>query len=84
VAGAFAEFERSLITHRIHAGLDRARKAGKTLGRAKGSRSVDPKKLAAARKMLATGAGINKTALAVGLGNGTVERLKREAEPAAF
>ena len=33
VTGAFAEFERSLIKQRIHAGLKRAVSAGKTLGR---------------------------------------------------
>lgn len=31
ITGAFAEFERSMIRQRIHAGLHRARKAGKVL-----------------------------------------------------
>ena len=31
--GVFAEFERSMIQERIHAGLNRARAAGKQLGR---------------------------------------------------
>jgi len=38
IVGAFAQFERSLIQERINAGLDRARKEGKTLGRPKGSK----------------------------------------------
>jgi DNA invertase Pin-like site-specific DNA recombinase len=33
VTGAFAEFERSMIRQRIHAGLKRAKDAGKTFGR---------------------------------------------------
>src|ERR1700757_5244525 len=33
VTGAFAEFERSMIRQRAHAGLKRAVEAGKTLGR---------------------------------------------------
>jgi DNA invertase Pin-like site-specific DNA recombinase len=32
VCGAFAEFERSMIQQRIHAGLKRAVAQGKTLG----------------------------------------------------
>jgi len=34
----FAEYEREMIINRIHAGLDRARKEGKKLGRPKGSK----------------------------------------------
>jgi DNA invertase Pin-like site-specific DNA recombinase len=78
ITGAFAEFERSMIQQRIHAGLARARKQGKVLGRQKGQRSVDPKKLVAARKLLRTGIGIGKAAREVGLGVGTVHRLKLE------
>lgn len=33
MVGVFAEFERSMIQERIHAGLDRARAEGKQLGR---------------------------------------------------
>jgi DNA invertase Pin-like site-specific DNA recombinase len=35
ITGAFAEFERSMIRQRIHAGPQRASKAGKVLGRAR-------------------------------------------------
>jgi DNA invertase Pin-like site-specific DNA recombinase len=78
VVGAFAAFERATVQQRIRAGLDRARKQGKLLGRQLGQRTADPKKLAAARKLLAEGTGILKTAQTVGLGTGTVHQLKRE------
>ena len=76
VTGAFAEFERSMIRERVHAGLKRAVAAGKTLGR----RPVedDPegaRKSNKARKLLAKGIGINKVAKAAGLSNGTVSRI---------
>jgi DNA invertase Pin-like site-specific DNA recombinase len=79
VTGAFAEFERSMISERVHAGLKRARAAGKVLGR----RQVedDPEgaaKVRKARKLLEAGKGINKVAKAVGLSNGTVARLRAE------
>jgi len=79
VTGAFAEFERSMIRERVHAGLKRAVAAGKVLGR----RPVedDPegaRKANRARKLLDKGTGINKVAKAVGLSNGTVARLRAE------
>jgi DNA invertase Pin-like site-specific DNA recombinase len=79
VCGAFAEFERSMIRERVHAGLKRAVASGKVLGR----RWIedDPAgaaKIKKARKMLARGDGINKVAKAVGLANGTVSRIKAE------
>ena len=79
VTGAFAEFERSMIRERVHAGLKRAVANGKVLGR----RPVedDPKgaaKARKARKLLAAGIGINKVAKSVGLSNGTVARVKAE------
>jgi DNA invertase Pin-like site-specific DNA recombinase len=40
VTGAFAEFERSIIQSRIHAGLARARRSGKVLGRKPGRFSL--------------------------------------------
>ena len=74
VTGAFAEFERSLIRQRIHAGLRRAVANGKTLGRPLN----DPEALDKARQGLSKGLGINKVAKLVGLSNGTVARLKAE------
>lgn len=78
ITGAFAEFERTMIQQRIHAGLARARKQGKVLGRPEGRRSVDPKKLNAAKRLLQGGIGIGKAARETGLGVGTVHRLKQE------
>ena len=88
MTGAFAEFERSMIRQRVNAGLDTVKakierdgkftsKAGKTrtrLGRPGG----EPEKLEKARRELAKGTGILKTAKLFGLGTGTVHRLKRE------
>jgi DNA invertase Pin-like site-specific DNA recombinase len=79
IAGAFAEFERSMFQQRVHAGLNRARKAGKTLGRPEGAigKGLEAKR-AKARAMLAEGAGIVRTAKMVGLGVGTVHLLKQD------
>lgn len=38
IVGSFAQFERKLIQERINAGLDRAKKEGKKLGRPKGKK----------------------------------------------
>ena len=74
ITGAFAEFERSLMRQRIHAGLKRAVANGKTLGRPLN----DPGAVDKARKGLRRGQGINKVAREVGLSNSTVARLKGE------
>jgi DNA invertase Pin-like site-specific DNA recombinase len=74
IVGAFAEFERSMIRQRIHAGLRRAVAEGKILGRPLN----DPDAIAKARRALRKGMGINRTAKLVGLSNGTVQRLKEE------
>jgi DNA invertase Pin-like site-specific DNA recombinase len=88
ITGAFAEFERSMIRQRIAAGLKTvkaaiaakgtftARSSGvvrKRLGRP----NADPKKVEAARRELAKGTGVLRTAKLVGLGTGTVQRLKQ-------
>jgi DNA invertase Pin-like site-specific DNA recombinase len=84
--GIFSEFEREMIVARVNAGLARARdaiardghftsKAGKVRKRL-GRPNADPKKLEAARRELARGTGVLKTAKLVGLGTGTVQRLK--------
>jgi DNA invertase Pin-like site-specific DNA recombinase len=88
VSGAFAELERSMIRQRVNAGLSsikakiqrdgqftsRAGKVRKRLGRP----GSDPAKMEQARRELAKGTGIAKTARLVGLGTGTVHKLKRE------
>lgn len=73
--GVFAEFEREIIRDRVNAGLDRARAQGKTLGRPK----IDSVTEDQIRAMLKTGRGILKTAKALGVGTGTVSRIKHEA-----
>ena len=44
VISAFAQLERDIITERTLAGLDRAKKQGKTLGRPKGSKDKKDRK----------------------------------------
>ena len=65
VTGAFAEFERSMIRQRVNAGLKRAIEAGKTLGRPR-------------QDQLRAGNGIIKVAREIGVGVGTVQRIKQE------
>ena len=72
--GVFAEFERAMIVERVKSGLARARSQGKRLGR----RPVGEAVVDRIREQLATGAGILKTAKALGVGTGTVHRVKRE------
>jgi DNA invertase Pin-like site-specific DNA recombinase len=74
ITGAFSEFERSIIRSRVNLGLARARAQGKRLGR----RPVSADVVERIRTQLATGAGILKTAKALGCGVGTVHRIKRE------
>jgi DNA invertase Pin-like site-specific DNA recombinase len=74
VTGAFAEFERAMIRSRVRAGLDRARARGVRLGRPKTSAKVET----AIRARLANGQGVKRVAKAIGVGNGTVSRIKAE------
>jgi DNA invertase Pin-like site-specific DNA recombinase len=72
ITGAFAEFERAMIRSRVRAGLDRAKARGVRLGRPRTGAKVE----AAIRARLAVGEGVKKVAKAVGVGNGTVSRIK--------
>jgi DNA invertase Pin-like site-specific DNA recombinase len=72
--GVFAEFERAMIVERVKSGLARARSQGKRLGR----RPVTQDVVERIRAQLATGAGILKTAKVLGIGTGTVHRVKQE------
>jgi DNA invertase Pin-like site-specific DNA recombinase len=72
--GVFAEFERAIIVERINAGLARAKANGVVLG-PPNIRARDEER---ARKELAKGTGVLKTAKLVGIGTGTVQRIKRE------
>jgi len=75
VTGAFAEFERDMIVHRVNAGLARARARGTKLGRPRVSGRVE----AAIRKAIAQGdKGKHKIAAEIGVGSGTVARIKAE------
>ena len=73
--GVFAEFERAMIQERVHAGLARARKEGKRLGRPKVSRKTE-QRIQAAR---AEGKGINRIATDLSVGSSTVRRVIAEA-----
>ncbi len=74
MASVFAELERGLIRERVMAGLARARKAGKALGRPRVAASVET----AIRARLQGGAGVLRTAREMGVGTGTVQRIKAE------
>ncbi len=73
--GVFAEFERSMIQERIHAGLARARKEGKRLGRPKVSQETERAILAAR----AEGKSYDKIMAELGVGKSTVRRVVAEA-----
>jgi DNA invertase Pin-like site-specific DNA recombinase len=74
MATVFAELERSMIRSRVMAGLDRVRAEGKkTLGRPQVGRTVED----AIRQQLGLGHGILKVARIVGVGSGTVQRVKK-------
>jgi DNA invertase Pin-like site-specific DNA recombinase len=72
VTGAFAEFERSMIRQRVHAGLKRAVEAGKTLGRPRIDSAIEKR----IQSQLQAGKGILKVARELGVGTGTVQRIK--------
>lgn len=72
--GVFAEFERSMIVARVNAGLDRAREAGKQLGRPKVAGGIED----GIRERLAGGMGMLKVAREMGVGVSTVQRVKGE------
>ncbi len=74
VSSAFAEFERSIIVERVNAGLARAKADGKVLGRPKVGEEVEDE----IKAMLKSGTGILKTAKTLGIGTGTVQRVKAE------
>jgi DNA invertase Pin-like site-specific DNA recombinase len=74
VCGAFAEFERSMIRQRVKAGLRRAIERGKQLGRPKVAAEIEKR----IRDRLKAGRGILKVAKELGVGTGTVQRVKQE------
>jgi DNA invertase Pin-like site-specific DNA recombinase len=72
ITGALAEFERAMIRSPVRVGLDRAKARGVRLGRPKTGAKVE----AVMRARLMVGEGVKKVAKAVGVGNGTVSRIK--------
>jgi DNA invertase Pin-like site-specific DNA recombinase len=79
VTGAFAEYERSMIRSRVVAGLKRARAQGKRLGRPPVDAALERK----AEAVLRQGTGVVKVARQLGLGVGTVHRIKKAMMSAA-
>jgi DNA invertase Pin-like site-specific DNA recombinase len=77
MSGVFAEFERAMIQERVRAGLARAKDEGKTLGRPR----IEADTETAIRKALKKGdRGMRKVAAELGVGVGTVQRVKAEME----
>jgi DNA invertase Pin-like site-specific DNA recombinase len=77
MAGVFAEWERSIIRERVIAGLSRARIKGTKSGKAIGRARISAAKEKAIAENLAAGMGIHKIARLVGVGIGTVMRVKK-------
>jgi DNA invertase Pin-like site-specific DNA recombinase len=73
MTGVFAEFERAIIIERVKAGLKRAKAEGKQLGRPRLAADVEQQ----IREQLAAGVSIRKTALALKIAPGSVQRVKR-------
>ena len=73
MAGVFAELERAVIRERVMAGLARAKAEGKVLGRRRTDKVIERK----IERALARGdRGIRKIARELGVGVGTVQRVK--------
>lgn len=89
--GVFAQFERSMIVARVKAGLERVRGETPAQRKAKGKQAIGRPRVAdateaAIRVHLAAGTGVVKVAKLVGVGVGTVQRVKvgvRSAEAVA-
>jgi DNA invertase Pin-like site-specific DNA recombinase len=78
MSGIFAAIERAMIVERIKAGLKRAKAEGTMLGRPRIGADVE----ARIRDYLAQKVGIHKTAKLVGVGSGTVQRVREEVSRA--
>ena len=76
MAAVFAEFERDLIVERTKAGMERARRNGKRIGRP----PVEPSVRRQAEKLLSDGASQRSVRRELGLGGGTVARIKSQME----
>ncbi len=69
--GVFAEFEREMMRERINSGLDRAREAGRRLGRPALDQSVRDQVL----DLRGQGRSIRKITADLGIGVSTVKRI---------
>ncbi|MEX2123261.1 MAG: recombinase family protein [Woeseia sp.] len=74
MAAVFAEFERSLIVERTKAGIDRARRQGKHIGRP----SIPAAVRRRAEALLKSGASQRSVRKALGLGGGTISSIAKE------
>jgi DNA invertase Pin-like site-specific DNA recombinase len=78
--GVFAEFERAMIQERVRAGLARARAEGKRLGRPSAMTRAKEREI---RKLLSQKIGVVKIGRTLGIGTGTVQRIKADVSGAA-
>ena len=76
--GVFAEFERTMIQERIHAGLARAKKHGTKSGKPAGRPRINDKKRRAILAARKAGKGINKIMKELGVGSSAVQRVLAE------
>ena len=76
VCGAFAEFERSMIQQSVRAGLKRAAEKGNYPGRPKIGEALEKR----IQTQLRAGKGMLKVARELGVGTGTVQRIKAEMD----
>jgi DNA invertase Pin-like site-specific DNA recombinase len=77
--GAFAEFERALLIERTHAGLQRARRMGKRLGRPGMSPYVERR----LRELLTAGTGVAEAARMTGVCRMTSRKIKKQMQTVA-
>lgn len=76
MVGVFAEFERTMIQERVKAGIERARKQGKILGRP----GIPERKKSIVRGMSGNGKTVRAIARETNLGVGTVHRILKASE----
>lgn len=76
VIAAVAEFERDLLVERTQAGLDRAKAAGKALGR---PQALDKTQATLALEKLANGLSVTAVAQAFGTSRQTILRIRDRA-----
>lgn len=70
----FSDYERSMLRSRVISGVNRAREAGKRLGRP----PTDPKVVETVKRLLQQGTGIRPTATKLKVSTGLVQRVKAE------